>query len=384
MQGQYSGFTTWLENESPGHIHTWCYAHVLNLVMKDTSETNLPSITLFGLINKCAVFFRESYRRMDTWVCQLEKSHSKHDALKRLIKANSTRWWSKSNALSRIFGQYGNPDIAVFVDLVHSLFLISSSEKFMKTTRSDALALLNNLTKFETILTAHIYLKIFQTTTPLSNYLQTSGLDFMQAHRLVRSAINDLKKQSRSFVEIFETAKIFSVTQNSKLEDYDSDVMIETSFPPTRIRTKKSKDKKETSDELPTDAAEKYKIIVFNCIMDSTTSSLEKRFNKHKELYADMSFFDPRNFPVEIENISGKNILEKITSLICQHLNENEKSEFNIDETLLKEQVTIILKDELVNFSKKWPYLKKSINEEYEFENYDSSGNAYDNKYFNV
>ncbi|KAL4088707.1 hypothetical protein QTP88_023791 [Uroleucon formosanum] len=73
MQGQYAGFTTWLENKSPGHIHTWCYAHVLNLVMKDTSETNVPSISLFSLINKCAVFFRESYRRMDTWVNQLEK-----------------------------------------------------------------------------------------------------------------------------------------------------------------------------------------------------------------------------------------------------------------------------------------------------------------------
>ncbi|XP_022182803.1 zinc finger MYM-type protein 6-like [Myzus persicae] len=91
MQGQYAGFTTWLENKSPGHIHTWCYAHVLNLVMKDTSETNVPSISLFGLINKCAVFFRESYRRMDTWVNQLEKCHSKQNSLKRLIKANSTR-----------------------------------------------------------------------------------------------------------------------------------------------------------------------------------------------------------------------------------------------------------------------------------------------------
>lgn len=70
------------------------------------------------------MFFRELYRRINTWVCQLEKSHSKHDGLKRLIKANSTRWWSKSNALSRIFGQYGNPDTTLFVDLVHSLFFI--------------------------------------------------------------------------------------------------------------------------------------------------------------------------------------------------------------------------------------------------------------------
>lgn len=97
MQGHYAGFIIWLENKSPGHIRTWCYAHVLNLVMKDSSETNVSSISLFGLINECAVFFRESYRRMDTWVKQLEKFHLKQNSLKRSIGANLTRWWSKSN-----------------------------------------------------------------------------------------------------------------------------------------------------------------------------------------------------------------------------------------------------------------------------------------------
>lgn len=41
MQGQYSGFTTWFENESPEHIHTWCYVHVLNLVMKGTFNNSI-------------------------------------------------------------------------------------------------------------------------------------------------------------------------------------------------------------------------------------------------------------------------------------------------------------------------------------------------------
>ena len=28
MSGQYNGFTAFLEKESSGHIHTWCYAHL--------------------------------------------------------------------------------------------------------------------------------------------------------------------------------------------------------------------------------------------------------------------------------------------------------------------------------------------------------------------
>ena len=61
MSGQYNGFTAFLEKESPGHIHTWCYAHVLNLVLCDVTTTNHASISLFGLVQKVEVFFRESY-----------------------------------------------------------------------------------------------------------------------------------------------------------------------------------------------------------------------------------------------------------------------------------------------------------------------------------
>ena len=65
MSGQYNGFTAFLEKESPSHIHAWCYAHVLNLVLCDVTTTNYASISLFGLVQKVGVFFRESYLRMD-------------------------------------------------------------------------------------------------------------------------------------------------------------------------------------------------------------------------------------------------------------------------------------------------------------------------------
>ena len=44
---QYNGFTAFLEKESPGHILTWCYAYVLNLVLCDVTTTNHASISLF-------------------------------------------------------------------------------------------------------------------------------------------------------------------------------------------------------------------------------------------------------------------------------------------------------------------------------------------------
>ena len=50
MSGQYNGFTAFLEKESLGHIHTWCYAHVLNLVLYDVTTTNHAFISLFELV----------------------------------------------------------------------------------------------------------------------------------------------------------------------------------------------------------------------------------------------------------------------------------------------------------------------------------------------
>jgi hypothetical protein len=67
MSGAYNGFTAWLERSSPNHIHVWCYAHVLNLVMSDTTACTTISITLFGLVHTSATFLSESYLRMNCW-----------------------------------------------------------------------------------------------------------------------------------------------------------------------------------------------------------------------------------------------------------------------------------------------------------------------------
>lgn len=52
---------------------------------------------------------------------------------------------------------------------------ISTSEKFNNDVRHRAKTLLDSLTTFEFILTAQLFLKVFEHTTPLSEYLQTNG-----------------------------------------------------------------------------------------------------------------------------------------------------------------------------------------------------------------
>ena len=125
--GHYNGFTAFLEKESPGHIHTWCYAHVLNLVLCDVTTTNHASISLFGLVQKVGVFFRESYLRMDMWKEQMSQRHG-HDIQSRLNLIGATRWWSKHECLQKIFGTFEDGSSGMFCDVIEVLYCVSTSE----------------------------------------------------------------------------------------------------------------------------------------------------------------------------------------------------------------------------------------------------------------
>jgi hypothetical protein len=56
-----------------------------------------------------------------------------------------------------------------------------------------------NLSKFETVLVAFTYIRIFDITTPVSDYLHTPGLDVFQAWRMMTVATD---KPSKITVEI--------------------------------------------------------------------------------------------------------------------------------------------------------------------------------------
>lgn len=58
IQGQYNGFSTLLSSQSPNKVHVWCYAHVLNLVMGDTTGVVIESALLLSLLNDLAIFIR--------------------------------------------------------------------------------------------------------------------------------------------------------------------------------------------------------------------------------------------------------------------------------------------------------------------------------------
>ena len=137
MSGQYNGFTAFLEKESPGHIHTWFYAHVLNLVLCDVNTTNHASISLFRLVQKVGVFFRKSYLRIDMWKEQMSQRYG-HDIQCRLNLIGATRWWSKHECLRKNFGTFEYGSSGMFCDVIEVLYCVSTSEKLSVKVRFDA------------------------------------------------------------------------------------------------------------------------------------------------------------------------------------------------------------------------------------------------------
>ncbi|KAK0150742.1 InaD-like protein [Merluccius polli] len=174
MQGQYRGFATLLSSKAPNQVHVWCYAHVLNLVLTDTTAVSISSGTLFSLLNDIAVFFRESYQRMNVW--EQGSQDSRH---RRLSMIGETRWWAKDVALKKIFGSFAKPEQCVYVDVLRTLEVIEAKENLKSSVRVKARGYLESLMRYETVLTAQLFLRIFEVTTPLSKYLQTHGLDIL-------------------------------------------------------------------------------------------------------------------------------------------------------------------------------------------------------------
>ena len=74
MQGTYNGFSSHLSLVVPEQIHIWCYAHILNLVMVDTTSKIIEVSNLFSLLNLIAAFIKESYKRMDIWAELVKES----------------------------------------------------------------------------------------------------------------------------------------------------------------------------------------------------------------------------------------------------------------------------------------------------------------------
>ncbi|KAJ8375393.1 hypothetical protein SKAU_G00059730 [Synaphobranchus kaupii] len=344
MQGTYNGFATLLsQSGNSNQIHVWCYSHILNLVLSDTTGVVIESASLFSLLNDTAVFIRESYKRMNMW----ESTSKDNTRNKRLAPIGETRWWAKDAALRKVFGSFDKPESALYVDLILTLAKIEEQSNNKPAVRVKAKAYMDALLKHETILTAQLFMRIFQHTTPLSKYLQTDGMDMLTAHRLVIGTQEDLKTCERDFDAVKQAANHFVEWANEKLDDNDDcEVQAQAALPQKRKRKKKTLPGESADDETFSDADTAFKVNVHNVIFDTITGSIHCRFLANGTLYSDFACLDPRHFP-EIRS----------NGLDSSSLGELSKRLITIDSRATIEN----LQGELTSLASHWDRLKTSL-----------------------
>ena len=200
VSGQYKGVQARIKEVAENHVHVWCHAHSLNLVLSDTTSSVVPAMSFFNLLNLAANFFSASHKRMTHWKKFLSAKIGSNK-LKKLTKIGKTRWWAKASAITKIFGNLNSADNCnvLYVDLVVILYELSQSADFNVPTRDEARTLLEKFLRYETVLTAVVFSRIFEITSPLSEYLQINGFDLLQAWRLVESSTVRLENISRDF-----------------------------------------------------------------------------------------------------------------------------------------------------------------------------------------
>lgn len=146
------------------------------------------------------------------------------------------------------------------------------------TARVKATGFMEGLLKYETILTAQTFLRVFEHTGPLSKYLQTSGMDLLTAQRLVVGTADGLKKCVRDFSGAQKAASQFVELANGELLEKDCEMVVQVALPEKRVRKKKTMPG-ELAEGEPLEADERdFEVRVYNVIMDTVMESIHQRF----------------------------------------------------------------------------------------------------------
>lgn len=354
--GQYNGFRAKLAAAVDTSVHVWCYAHVLNLVVIDSTKVCIAAISLFNVLQKVAVFFRSSYKRMDVWTTEVE-SKVGTDKLTKLKLIGETRWSGKSSALSTVFGTSMDQSNAVLPNLVKCLVILQHSKQHDAATRTEAKGMLDGFLKYETVLTAYVFMHIFQHVTPVSEYLQTSGLDLVQAWRQLQHCTDQLKELRNEMEPVKARADAFVKNVNEYLDEVDwpelldvqacDEICISPELPEQRKRTRKLRPGETRGEEAHLPPIDAYRANVYNVVLDQAIGSLTRRFADHGALYADIHCLDPQNFPEINEKGLPADALLKIGELM-PHLD------------------IIQVKSELTQFASVYNHLTQSIEEQYQ------------------
>ncbi|KAE9525825.1 hypothetical protein AGLY_014051 [Aphis glycines] len=290
MQGQYKGLKTLIQKENDKAIYVWCFAHRLNLVIIDTADCSTNTKNFFGDLQALVNFMRARKRTVEFVKSQKLLQPLKH--VRSMKNFSDTRWTSHGRVIEVVYSKFDS--------LLDSLQKLSNSED--KITSTGANDFLKIITLFNFILSMIFMKNIFDITTPLSNYLQSKSLDFIEAINLINTSIEQLtnKRNDTEYDKLLSEAKQFS--ENNSLPS--------ASFKENRRRNKKKMPGESSGDEVLSSPENKCKCETYFKVLDQIINSIRTRFNESNEIMNDLAIFNelissinlPSQLHTEIKN----------------------------------------------------------------------------------
>lgn len=305
MSGKYNGVQKHILDDSPNSLFTHCHAHVLNLIIQDLVQCCINAQNLFGLIQTTSVFLTESYKRKNIWADIVTKNETGAKKNMNLKKIFEVRWNTADAGLRAIFNSWQDidesqvaPTRTPYLNLLKALQIIGYSEEVDPKTATDARNLLQKWTSYEVILTAFLFLQLFNETTPTSKYLQTKGLDYITAWNHINHLIKRVKLLSdeSNYNLLKGRVATFINVMSQELEE-EEEIEFENDFPSRRIKRLKKRAGEETSDEKSQwSPDQRYRVDVFRRVYDVVSTSLDTRFKENASLLNGLACLDPKRF----------------------------------------------------------------------------------------
>ncbi|KAK3907343.1 Zinc finger MYM-type protein 1 [Frankliniella fusca] len=278
MRGQYQGLQARIREEAASAIYIWCYAHRLNLAVKDCVNSCVEAVDMFNNIKALGNFINCNKLHVDLYEKYFIKYYPGKQTL-RLKRVDTTRWNSYDFSLSTV--------VEAFDAVVDTLVDIEANG-----INSDAKITASGLLKYfiseQFVLVSQTFLSIFDVITPLSRGLQAADVDMMAAVNHVNSVMSHLTAMRSD--EAFQT---LLEKKNDFIQKHDEIVFKELPTPTEkRVRRVRRRDGEQAHDTPIVDALTKFRVETYFASLDNIIQLLTERFSDRAQgVLKDISLF---------------------------------------------------------------------------------------------
>lgn len=295
MKGKHSGLQKRIIDQNKRAFFVPCGCHSLNLVVSDAAKSSVPTVTLFGTIQRLYTLFSSSTKRWSLFLESLSRSEESLSgpplALKELC---ITRWEARIDSLKAVRYQ--------IVEVRQALWDLYDDSSFEDDVRSEANSLASTLEDYGFLVSLITWYDVLFQINLASKMLQSKVINFPQA-------VDALKSISEFLVDFRENGFVSSLVKAKELAE---ELNVEAKFKTPRLRRKKKHFDYEGRDEPLNDPQEQFKIEFFLPLVDTANSAVEGRF---EQLKAKTSKFD---FLFKLDKLPDRNTL----LIKCKELEE--------------------------------------------------------------